>query len=115
MIDELLKLSKIFKNGFTVELKEGKLNQYTNYDKPFIVSYKTIIEITDKKINYSNLSKVPDNCIIGGWNDTDTNTYYIEINKVFNSVYKAESYAIEHNQKAFYNIRTGKTIYTREW
>ena len=115
MIDELLKLSKIFKAGFTVEYKNGELNQYTNYDKPFIVSYKTLIEIRLDKIVYDNLQDIKDNCIIGGWFDSNTNTYYIEINKVFKSVYKAEAYAIEHNQKAFYNIRTGKTFDTREW
>jgi len=120
-IEQLIKLSEIFKQGFTVECKNGKLNQYTNYDKPFIVSYKTIIKIKDTP-EFKNTNKViiyketniPDNCVIGGWFDSDTNTYYIEINKVFSSVYKAESYAIEHNQKAFYNIRTGKTIFTRE-
>lgn len=115
MIDELLKLSKIFKAGFTVECSGHELKQYTNYDKPFIVSYKTLIEIRLDKIVYDNLQDIKDNCIIGGWFDSNTNTYYIEINKTFKSVYKAEAYAIEHNQKAFYNIRTGKTIYTREW
>ncbi len=111
MIDELLKLSKIFKQGFTVELKEGKLSQYTNYDKPFIVSYLTIIKITDNSIDYSNLSKIPSNCIIGGW--SNEGIYFIEVNKAFSSIYKAEHYAIIHKQKAFYNIRTGKTVKPR--
>lgn len=115
LFEDLIKLSKIFKEGFTVELKNDKLNQYTNYDKPFIVSYKTIIKLKSKSLRYQNFIDLPDNCIIGGWFDKSTDTYFIEINKAFKSVYEAESYAIEHNQKAFYNIRTGKTVYTREW
>jgi len=109
MIDELLKLSKIFKEGFTVELKEGKINQYKSYDKPFIVSYSTLIKVTDKAIEYISL-KIPDNCIIGGWFDSDTNTYYIELNKTFNHIDLAWYFAKYYNQKAFYNLITGEVI-----
>lgn len=109
MINKLIELSKIFKEGFTVELKKGKINQYANYDKPFIVSYKTLIKITDKTINYGSL-EIPNNCIIGGWFDSDINTYYIELNKTFKDKDEALIFAIQHGQKCIYDIRTGKTI-----
>lgn len=110
MIDELLKLSKIFKDGFTVEIKEGKINQYTNYNKPYIVSHKTIIEITDNSVNYKNIDNLSTNCIIEGWLDIDTNTYYIEVNKTFILKSMAIAYAQDNNQKAIYDIRTGEII-----
>jgi len=109
MIDELLKLSKIFKEGFTVELKNGKINQYKSYDKPFIVSYSTLIKVTDKAIEYINL-KIPDNCIIGGWFNSDINTYYIELNMAFDTKEHALTVAEAFNQKAFYNLITGEVI-----
>jgi len=110
MIDELLKLSKIFKEGFTVEYKNGELNQYTNYDKPFIVSYKTLIEIRLDKIVYDNLQDIKDNCIIGGWFDSDVNIYYIELNLAFDTREHALTVAKAFNQKATYNLKTGEVI-----
>ena len=109
-IEQLVKLSKIFKEGFTIKCEGHKLKQYTDYNKPFIVSYKTIIEITDNGINYKNMDNLPTNCIIGGWLDIDTNTYYIEINKTFILKSMAIAYAQDNNQKAIYNIRTGEII-----
>ena len=109
-IEQLVKLSKIFKEGFTVECEGHKLKQYTDYNKPFIVSYKTIIEITDNGINYKNMDNLPTNCIIGGWLDINTNTYYIEINEVFKTQTEALVFAKAYNQKAIYDIRTGEII-----
>ena len=111
MIDKLIQLSKIFKDGYTVQLKDNRLNQYSNIDKPYIVSYKTIIKITGNNTpTYTNINLIPDNCIIGGWLDNDTNIYYIELNKVFKDRDKALIFAIQHNQKAIYNIKTNKII-----
>jgi len=106
MIDELLKLSKIFKAGFTIEVIGGEICQYGYYDKPFIVSYKTLIKITDKTIDYISLD-IPDNCIIGGWLDTDTNVFYIELNLAFDTEAHALTVAEAFNQKAIYNLKTG--------
>ena len=120
MINELLKLSRIFKHGFTIELKEGKINQYTNYDKPFIVSYKTIVTIDYNNLQYKAKltpqptlkieGKIPLNCIIGGWHDTDINIYYIELNLAFDTKEHAITVAETLNQKAIYDIRTGNVI-----
>ena len=109
MIDKLIELSKIFKSGFTVELKNGKLNQYTNYDKPFIVSYKLIIAVGGCVTTYHK-KKIPKNCIIGGWHDKSIDTYFIELNKAFKNKNEALIFAIKHSQKYIYDIRTGKVI-----
>lgn len=109
-IEELIKLSKIFKEGFTVECKNGKLNQYTNYKKPYIVSYKTLIEIRSVITTYNKDLVIPDNCIVGGWYNKDIDTYYIELNKAFDHKDTALIFAIHNNQKAIYDIKTGKTI-----
>ena len=104
-IDKLIKLSKIFKEGYTVQLKDNKLNQYTNYNKPFIVSYLTVIEIRGNKILYTNVQHIPSTCIIGGW--ADNNIFYIELNKAFKNKEYALKIAKKYNQKAIYDIRTG--------
>lgn len=107
-IEQLIKLSKIFKQGFTVECSGHELKQYTNYKKPYIVSYKTIIEISDTKINYKNMDKLPYDCIIGGW--SNGGTYFIEINKAFKGAIEAMKFAWKHKQQAIYDIRTGDVI-----
>ena len=109
-IENLIKLSKICKKGFTVECTGHELKQYTDYNKPFIVSYRTIIKITENKINYKNMGGLPYNCIIGGWHDSDTNTYYIELNLTFNTKEHAITVAKAFNQKAIYDIRTDNVI-----
>ena len=106
IIEELIHLSKIFKDGYTVQLKDNKLNQYTNYNKPFIVSYLTLIEVHGEKIVYSNVQHIPDKCIIGGWMD-DNSIFYIELNKAFKNKEYALKIAKKYSQKAIYDIRTG--------
>lgn len=111
--DQLIQLSRIFKQGFTVELKNGDINQYTNYKKLYIVSYKTIIRHTvhyldPPTIFYPGLIK--DNCIIGGWLNPYTDTYYIELCKTYKLLKCAIKYAIKHKQEFIYNIKTGGCI-----
>lgn len=110
MIDELLKLSKIFKAGFTIELISGEIRQYVNFSKPYIVSYLTLIEIRQDKTTYNNIQHIPNNCIIGGWLDCDTNIFYIELNKVFKTQQEALKFARAYSQKAIYNSKTGHII-----
>lgn len=110
IINKLIQLSDIFKDGFTVELKDGKINQYNNIDKPFIVSYLTVIEIKDNKPLFKNIQHIPLNCIIGGWLDKNTNIYYIELNHTFKFLDKALYKAKILNQKAIHNIFGGEII-----
>ena len=110
MIDKLIELSKIFKEGFTVELKEGKLNQYTNYNKPYIVSYRLIIGIGNVVTTYHKTDKIPKNCVIGGWYDKSIDTYFIELNKAFKTGIEAMKFAWKHKQQIIYDIRTGDVI-----
>jgi len=104
IIEELIHLSKIFKKGYTVQLEDNKLNQYTNYNKPFIVSYLTVIEVHGEKIVYSNIQNIPNKCIIRGW--ADNNIFYIELNKAFKTKKEALLFAIQNGQKTIYDIRT---------
>ena len=105
LIEELIHLSKIFKEGYTVQLEDNKLNQYTNYNKPFIVSYLTVIEIRQDKIVYSNVQHIPTKCIIGGW--ANNNIFYVKLNKAFKDKNEALIFAIQNGQKAIYDIRMG--------
>ena len=110
LIDDLIHLSKIFKDGYTVELKNNKLNQYSNTNKPFIVSYLTVIEIKNNKILYVNVPYIPITCIIGGWFSSKENTFYIELNEAFKTKKEALIFAKKYSQKAIYNLNTMEAI-----
>ena len=64
VIDKLIQLSKIFKEGYTVEVNNGKIQQYTRTNKPYVVSYKTILTIHNDAIVF-NAVNIPNKCIIG--------------------------------------------------
>lgn len=114
MIDILIELSKIFKEGFTIKIKDDNIQQYNNTNKPYILSYKTILTIDRKKLitTYNRLSLYEsfNNCIIGGWLNTDTNIYYIELNKVYKNKTYALKMAKKYKQKAIYDSTNGIVI-----
>lgn len=110
IIDKLINLSKIFKEGFTITLDNGKINQYNNTDKPFIFSYLTVIEIKEGKPLFKNIRHIPSKCIIGGWFDKEDNTYYIELNKAYKNKQYTKVKARKYNQKCIYNINTGECV-----
>ena len=102
IIGDLIKLSEVFKEGFTVTLNNDKIEVYNDYNKRFIVSYLTIIEINDIP-RYKHIQHIPSKCIIGGWLDKDTNTYYIKLNKAFKNKRYALKFAKKWNQKFIYD------------
>lgn len=77
---QLIQLSYIFKKKFNVKVIDNKITQYSNTDKPYQdrIKYKTLIEIRDNRIIFKN-GKIPDICIIRGWFDKTTDTYYIDL------------------------------------
>lgn len=110
---QLIDLSNIFKNGFTVILKQNKLNQYNNTNKPYIVSITPIITISKRNkdliIDYYNIP-LKNNIIIGGWMDDSNNIYYIELNKSYKNKYYALKIAKRYKQKYIYDINNNKCI-----
>ena len=114
IIDKLIQLSKIFKEGFTVKLKNDNIQQYNNANKPYVLSYKTILIINKNSLtttfNRLVLYESFNNCIIGGWLDVDTNTYYIELNKVYANKYYALKIAKKFKQKAIYDSNKQEVI-----
>lgn len=116
LLEALIDLSNIFKEGFTVTLNNGEFNQYSNTDKPYIVSYKTLIEI-DRNTNYPfkvKYHKINDlkleKCIIGAWLNLENGIYYIELNKTFKDKNAALLFAIKHKQLAIYDMNNQKVI-----
>ena len=77
---QLIQLSYIFKDKFIVKILHNKLNQYDITDSPYEdrINYKTIIEIKEKRIIFKN-GKIPDICIIKGYYDKSTETYFIDL------------------------------------
>ena len=109
MIEQLIKLSKIFKEGFTVEFKNNNICQYNDVNKPYVLSYKILAIIKDTITTFKDAS-IPKKCIIRGWNDTDTNTYYIELNKTYKNKAYALKMAKKYKQKAIYDSNIGVVI-----
>jgi len=105
--DKLIQLSKIFSSGFTVNIDNGIISQF-NKKSGYIVSYKTLLTINNDKVTIIN--SIPNKAILGGWRDKDTNIYYIEVNKVFNTLNQALNNAKELNQKAIWDISNNKEI-----
>ena len=110
----LIELSHIFKKGYTVEINNDSINQYNNTNKPYIVSYKTLITITDNNTTFKNVN-IPNKCIIGAWLDTNTNTYYIELNKAFVHMSQALKFAYKHKQEYVYGINNSKLTKVKDW
>ena len=108
MYKQLIQLASIFKEGFTVCINNGVITQF-NEKSGYIVSYKTLIKIKDNKVITIN-NDIPDNCIIGGWYDKDTDTYLIELNIVFNTLRIALKCAKAYNQKCIWDIANNKEI-----
>ena len=106
-------LAKIFKKGFTIEVNNGVINQYSKINKPFIVSYKTLIEIHNDTPIFSKHYKIPKRCIIGFWHDNKTG--YIELNKAFKRMSEALIFAYKHKQKYIYNINNQTRIKVNDW
>lgn len=109
MLTKLIQLSQIFNDGFTLSINNDEINQYSNNDKPYILSYKTLITIKNDTTVFNHVL-IPNKCIIGGWKDKDTDTYYIELNKVYKSKQQALKIAKRYKQKAIYNMNTGEVI-----
>lgn len=110
IIDNLIQLSKIFKEGFTIAINNGKIEQ-AHINTGYVVSYKTIITIN---LNNGNTKlhdcKIPLNTIIGGWLDKDDNIYYMGLNTIFRDKDKALICAIKYNQKTIYDLANQKVI-----
>lgn len=112
LLNDLVKLSEIFKNGFTVVWDGSKLNQYIYNTSIYIVSYDTVVTLHAghfKKYHNNNIP-LSNTYIFGGWYDSDADIYYIEICKSFSSLKRAIDFAKKKNQKYIYNMKTGCVI-----
>ena len=105
---KLIDLTKILNTGYTVRVKGDRIEQYSNTDKPFIISYKTLIQIQKDNIIYKN-GILPKTAIIGYWSDSD-GIGYIELNKTFKERDDALKFAVRHKQQYIYDLRQEKAI-----
>ena len=107
---DLIALSKLFKEGFTIEVKDGQLRQFCGKDRPFIVGHKPLITINSDKSTKYHTDKVPENGIIGGWLNGKTLVYLITSNLAFRTKRHALQIAKTLKQKYIYNIILGECI-----
>lgn len=79
-ISDLMRLAKLFKHGFAIEVKDGEIhhNARLYFCYPDAIP---VITITDGKPTYHN-GKIPDNCIINGYPVSKKNEYHIELVEV---------------------------------
>lgn len=111
IVNKLIKLSEIFKDGFTVDIKpDGSINQIS-HNTGYVISLKTIITIdtNNGNVKMSNMDNDITG-IIGGWLDTDTGIYYIEKNTIKKNKAIAIRTGIEYNQKAIFDIKNNTVI-----
>jgi len=109
-IDNLIKLSKIFKDGFTIARRNGDIEQ-VNINTGYVVSYKTIITINlNNNTTKLHDCKIPLNTTIGGWLNKDENIYYIELNTIYQHKNNALIAAKAYKQKAIYDLNKQEVI-----
>lgn len=115
LLKNLVTLSDIFKDGFTVKVHDNKIMQLFQ-THGYIISYKTLITISRNKTEVKQLTYNIKNesdlngYVIGGWFDKDNNTYYIEKNIITYSKDLAIKYAKRFNQKEIFDIANGECI-----
>jgi len=110
IIDKLIQLSKIFKEGYTIVIHDNNIEQL-NTNKGYIVSYRTMITInTDSKTINLQKCKIPSNTIIGGWFNKSNSTYCIELGIIYKYKTAAIKTAKKHKQEYIFNLSNGKLI-----
>lgn len=111
LTDSLLQLTKIFPKGFTVIYQEGVLQPYNNIKYNYIVSYKTLIKISEQAMTiFQDLYPViKEGSIIGYWEDNHR-VGWLELNKAFKSKRQAVIFGKKNKQEFIYNFKTGGCI-----
>jgi len=110
IINDLITLSKIFKEGFTVYIDNKNIKQ-SNLKEGFIISIQTLIEIKNNSHEVFKNYKELFEGLIGGWYDKENKTYYIEKNIHVEKYSDALRLAIKYKQKAIWDINKGECIY----
>lgn len=107
-IKKLINLTEIFEKGYTVEYSNGKLKQYHDPKRPYVVSYLPLVKITKESIIV--FSKVPTKRnVIGYWKDSK-GVGWIKVNETFKTKKWALKFAKYHGQECIYNLNTGVII-----
>lgn len=104
--NDLIELSKLFKRGFTFNIRNNELIQAPFIHGSYIVALKTILTI-DKNKSDNNIiinGKIPVSGLIGGWLDKTTNKYYIEVCDAHFILSDAMHQAKIWNQKYIYDF-----------
>lgn len=108
LFNTLYKLADIFKDGYTITIKNGKIRQYMNFKRPYIVSYRTLAILGPNTTKIECVA-VPNECIVGYWVDP-AGVGWIELNKSFSSLTVASNFALYHNQECIFDYLTGRCI-----
>ena len=111
----LLTLSEIFKEGYTIQINNDNIKQYSDINKSYIVSYRTLITIRNDKPIFSKHCTIPKHCIIGYWFNKQTNMGYIELNKAFKHMHQGLMFAYQHKQEYIYSLNNQKHIRVKDW
>lgn len=107
LAEDLLKYAKKNPDGFTVQIKNGKLvSVKPSKHKRYVVS--TTNNDTVKKIKAS--FKKEYSGYAGGWFDKKSGRYYIDKNIILSNKKKAESVGVKHKQKAIFDLLKMKEI-----
>jgi len=143
IINELITYANKHKTGFTIQLRNGKIHKVKPSEKlRYVFAYKELIVIENfyEKVEmliekpvvtkiisqknvftiypylYDNNGKLKENNIfIGGWFNEKTNSYFIELVKIFDNKTDAMLNGKMLNQYSVYDLLEKKEIIVKEY
>jgi len=134
LINNLLEYSRLHPDGFTVRIHHGVIKDFpVTLLNRYVVAKKTIITIekfkddttTDKEIIaghsliiypflYVNGKLIKEDFYMGGWYEKHTNTYYIEVVSLYNSLVDALLIGEYLRQISIYDLLDKEEIPVKE-
>jgi hypothetical protein len=97
--------------GFSIDIKTMSLINPDSLNKGYIVGVtnnsgvsKTFIDVEFKRLLKCASLISADNVFIGGWRDSETNKFYLDVSIWVDDNYKAEMLKNVFKQKAIFNL-----------
>lgn len=112
LLEQFVDLSNIFKDGFMLTVFNGKIDQFHNKNRPYIVATKALVTI-NKTIDPNMIvyvNPIPTRGIIGGWNDEETGKYQIAQCVCLTNKKDAVKEAKRRGQRYIYHFFRGECI-----
>lgn len=106
-IEKIFELSKVKKDGFTVDLEGNEINR----KKGYVIA----LNETQNSFGYAGLVKAYNvakskGIYVGGWFEEEEGLYYFDASVIVETEKEARRLARKEKQKAYFNLENGKSI-----